>query len=40
MVIETTRLVLRRWREEDVKPLARINADPEVTRFLRDGRHS
>ncbi len=32
--IRTARLVLRRWRSDDIAPLARINADPEVTRYL------
>jgi RimJ/RimL family protein N-acetyltransferase len=35
--IETPRLVLRRWSEEDVLPFARINADPEVMRWIGDG---
>lgn len=37
-MIETEHLVLRRWRAEDLEPLARINVDPEVTRYYRDGR--
>ncbi len=28
--IETHRLVLRRWRKEDLKPFAALNADPDV----------
>lgn len=36
--IETPRLILRRWREEDVLPMAAINADPEVMRWIADGR--
>ena len=32
--IETERLVLRRWRAEDRAPLAAINADPEVMRWI------
>ncbi|GAA2388711.1 GNAT family N-acetyltransferase [Streptomyces glaucosporus] len=36
-VIRTPRLVLRRWREEDVEPLAAVNADPEVMRWIGDG---
>ncbi|MCC7078928.1 MAG: GNAT family N-acetyltransferase [Acidimicrobiia bacterium] len=32
--METARLVLRRWREDDLEPFAALNADPEVTRFL------
>ncbi|WP_037917446.1 GNAT family N-acetyltransferase [Actinacidiphila yeochonensis] len=35
--IETPRLVLRRWREEDVEPYAAVNADPEVMRWIGDG---
>jgi RimJ/RimL family protein N-acetyltransferase len=30
----TARLLLRRWREEDRDPFARINADPRVMRFF------
>ncbi|MFF3543270.1 GNAT family N-acetyltransferase [Streptomyces platensis] len=37
VVLETPRLILRRWREEDVAPMAAINADPEVMRWIRDG---
>lgn len=33
-MIETERLVLRRWRAEDVAPLAAIHADPAVMRWL------
>ncbi|WP_443078802.1 GNAT family N-acetyltransferase [Streptosporangium sp. NBC_01495] len=33
----TERLVLRRWREEDLEPLAAIDGDPEVMRFIGDG---
>jgi RimJ/RimL family protein N-acetyltransferase len=36
-VIETGRLVLRGWREDDFEDLAAIMADPEVMRFLGDG---
>ncbi|HEV2764908.1 MAG TPA: GNAT family N-acetyltransferase [Pyrinomonadaceae bacterium] len=34
MTLETERLVLRQWREEDFETYARICADPEVMRFL------
>jgi RimJ/RimL family protein N-acetyltransferase len=34
----TERLVLRRWRVGDAAPFARINADPEVMRFIGAGR--
>jgi RimJ/RimL family protein N-acetyltransferase len=33
-VIETGRLLLREWRDEDREPFARVNAEPEVNRFL------
>jgi len=35
--IETERLLLRRWREEDLDPYARICADPEVMRYIGGG---
>ncbi|MGV9309725.1 GNAT family N-acetyltransferase [Nonomuraea sp. NPDC003727] len=35
--LRTERLVLRRWREEDLDPLAVIDGDPEVMRFIGDG---
>jgi RimJ/RimL family protein N-acetyltransferase len=34
MRIETQRLVLREWREADRAPLAALNADAEVMRFM------
>ena len=36
-MIETERLLLRGWREEDIEPYARMCADPEVMRFIGDG---
>jgi RimJ/RimL family protein N-acetyltransferase len=36
--IETARLVLRRPAPEDAGPLAKINADPEVMKYIGDGR--
>jgi RimJ/RimL family protein N-acetyltransferase len=33
----TPRLALRRWRPDDVEPMARFNADPEVMRWIGDG---
>jgi len=33
-VIETDRLILRRWREADRAPFAALNADPEVMRYF------
>ena len=35
--VETERLLLRRWRDEDLEPYARMCADPEVMRFIGDG---
>lgn len=35
--LETARLVLRRWRESDVSPMAAINADPQVMQWIGDG---
>jgi RimJ/RimL family protein N-acetyltransferase len=35
--LRTRRLLLRRWSATDLAPLARINADPEVTRYLGGG---
>jgi len=32
--IESARLRLRTWREDDLAPYARICADPEVMRYL------
>ncbi|WP_405677561.1 GNAT family N-acetyltransferase [Streptomyces sp. NBC_01511] len=37
VTLETPRLILRRWREEDVAPMAAVNADPEVMRWIGDG---
>ena len=34
VVLETERLVLRRWRQEDREPFAAINTDPGVMRHL------
>lgn len=33
-MIETPRLILRSWREEDLEPFAALNADPEVMRHF------
>jgi RimJ/RimL family protein N-acetyltransferase len=35
--LETPRLLLRRWRADDVAAMAAINADPEVMRWIGDG---
>jgi len=35
--LETRRLVLRRWRQEDIALLAAINGDPEVMRWIGTG---
>ncbi|MEV4432481.1 GNAT family N-acetyltransferase [Streptomyces sp. NPDC049585] len=37
VVLRTPRLTLRRWREDDLGPMAAINADPEVMRWIDDG---
>ena len=34
VVLETPRLLLRSWREDDLEPFASLNADPEVYRTL------
>jgi len=34
-MIETGRLLIREWREEDLEPFFRINSDPEVMRHIR-----
>ncbi|WP_458248190.1 GNAT family N-acetyltransferase [Streptomyces sp. MAI_2237] len=36
-MLETPRLLLRRWREDDAAPMAAVNADPEVMRWIGDG---
>lgn len=33
-ILQTPRLRLRAWRDEDLAPFAAINADPEVARYL------
>ncbi|MFF3286774.1 GNAT family N-acetyltransferase [Streptomyces sp. NPDC003023] len=35
--IHTPRLVLRRWDDDDLVPMADINADPRVMRWVDDG---
>ncbi|MFG2645777.1 GNAT family N-acetyltransferase [Streptomyces sp. NPDC048370] len=35
--ILTPRLLLRRWTDDDLVPMAEINADPEVMRWIGDG---
>jgi RimJ/RimL family protein N-acetyltransferase len=35
--LETPRLRLRAWRDDDVDALAAVNADPEVMRWIGDG---
>lgn len=35
--IRTSRLLLRRWRAEDVEPFAAICGDPEVMRYIGSG---
>lgn len=34
MLLETPRLILRRWRPEDRAPFAALNADPKVMEFF------
>ncbi len=36
-MLETNRLVLRRWRNSDHKPFAALCADADVMRFIGDG---
>jgi RimJ/RimL family protein N-acetyltransferase len=36
-VIETERLLVRAWHDEDVAPFSILNSDPEVLRFLGIG---
>ena len=38
ITLATPRLLLRMWREDDLEPYARMVADPEVVRFLGDGK--
>ena len=33
-ILETPRLLLRRWRPEDLAPFARMNADPVVMEYF------
>ncbi|MFF5899621.1 GNAT family N-acetyltransferase [Streptomyces argenteolus] len=35
--LETPRVILRRWRVDDVVPMAAFHADPEVMRWIGDG---
>ncbi|GAA3378613.1 GNAT family N-acetyltransferase [Streptomyces sannanensis] len=35
--IRTPRLLLRRWYDHDLAPMAEINADPQVMRWIGDG---
>ncbi|MGW0948732.1 GNAT family N-acetyltransferase [Streptomyces sp. NPDC002623] len=35
--IRTPRLLLRRWHDDDLAPMAEINADPQVMRWIDDG---
>ena len=36
VTIETPRLLLRQWREDDLDPFAALNIDPEVMRFFEE----
>jgi len=33
-ILQTDRLLLRRWRQSDREPFARLNADPRVMQFM------
>lgn len=33
-ILDTERLILRRWQESDFEPFAAMNADPEVMRYF------
>jgi RimJ/RimL family protein N-acetyltransferase len=37
-ILATSRLTLRRWRADDLDALAAVDADPEVMRYIMDGR--
>ncbi|WIM99626.1 GNAT family N-acetyltransferase [Actinoplanes oblitus] len=37
MILRTDRLILRGWRADDLDPMAEINGDPEVMRYIADG---
>ena len=38
MILETERLILRRWEESDAEDLYKYASNPDVDRLL-DGRH-
>jgi RimJ/RimL family protein N-acetyltransferase len=38
IVLETERLILRRFTEDDVDNLVALDSDPEVMRYLNGGR--
>jgi RimJ/RimL family protein N-acetyltransferase len=37
-VLETSRLILRGWQRRDLEPHAEMSADPQVMRYIGDGR--
>jgi len=36
-VLRTNRILLRRWKAEDIDPYAQLCSDPEVMRWIGDG---
>jgi ribosomal-protein-alanine N-acetyltransferase len=40
IILETSRLIMRQFAEEDAKLLFELNSDPDVTRYTGDGAYS